>query len=68
MSSYLFNGEPRLLEPGLTVAGLVASLGIDPRGVAVERNRVIVPRSQWETAELAGGDQVELVQFVGGGV
>jgi thiamine biosynthesis protein ThiS len=67
MSTFTFNGETRSLEPGLTVAGLVASLDLDPRGVAIERNLAIVPRSQWQTTELADGDNLELVHFVGGG-
>ena len=35
--------------------------------VAVERNRSIVPKPQWETVSLGQGDEVEVVQFVGGG-
>jgi thiamine biosynthesis protein ThiS len=68
MASITLNGEARDLPPGQTVAGLVAALGLDPRGVAIERNRVIVPRSQWEAVVLADEDRLELVQFVGGGL
>jgi thiamine biosynthesis protein ThiS len=46
---------------------LLASLGIDRRKVAVERNREIVPKSAFEGVVLAPGDQLEIVQFVGGG-
>jgi thiamine biosynthesis protein ThiS len=37
------------------------------RGVAVERNREIVPKSLYATTHLAEGDRIEIVQFVGGG-
>jgi len=61
------NGERRELEPGTTVLQLLRRLGIDAQPVAVERNREIVPRAQHGTTTLIEGDQVEVVQFVGGG-
>lgn len=61
------NGEIRETEPGATVATLLASLGIDPRKVAVERNREIVPKSLYDTTPLGPEDALEIVQFVGGG-
>lgn len=63
----LLNGEPATLPSALTVAGLLAHLGMGERRVAVEVNREIVPRSQHQTRTLAEGDKVELVQAMGGG-
>jgi sulfur carrier protein len=50
-----------------TVAELVEELGMKKDRVAVELNRGIVPRDQWAATQLAHGDQLEIVQFVGGG-
>jgi thiamine biosynthesis protein ThiS len=61
------NGEPRRIAAGLSIAGLVAELGLNPKKVAVERNLEIVPRSTHGDVTLAGGDQLEIVHFVGGG-
>lgn len=61
------NGQPHTLESGPSVAALVASLALDARQVAVERNGEIVPRSQWADTALASGDAVEIVRFIGGG-
>jgi thiamine biosynthesis protein ThiS len=61
------NGETREAPDSATLADLLASLGIDARRVAVERNREIAPRSQWSEIALREGDQLEIVQFVGGG-
>lgn len=61
------NGEVRDTAAGETLVALLASLGIDRRKVAVERNREIVPKSAFEGVVLAPGDQLEIVQFVGGG-
>ena len=61
------NGEQRDLPDGLTVAGLVAQLGMKPDRVAVELNLAIIPRAQWDTTTLKDGDKLEVVHFVGGG-
>ena len=61
------NGEERRLAVGLSVAEMVASLGLDPAKVAVERNREIVPRSLLGEVRVEEGDQYEIVHFVGGG-
>ena len=62
----MLNGEQRQVREG-SVADLVASLGLDVKKVAVERNRVIVPRSTLADVALAEGDALEIVHFVGGG-
>ena len=62
----MLNGEQRQVREG-SVADLVASLGLDFKKVAVERNRVIVPRSTLAEVALAEGDALEIVHFVGGG-
>ncbi len=61
------NGEQREFPDGLTVAALVAQLGMKPDRVAVELNLDIVLRTQWETITLKNGDRLEVVHFVGGG-
>lgn len=61
------NGEARQLQPALSVAQMLAVLGFDQAKVAVERNREIVTRSTYEQVELADGDRIEIVHFIGGG-
>jgi sulfur carrier protein len=63
----VLNGEPRELGLAVTVSELLRELGLDPRQVAVERNREVVPRAEHLTTVLAEGDQLEVVTFVGGG-
>jgi len=63
----IINGEGRDFEGPLTLASLVERLGMKPDRVAVELNRAIVPRENWTHTELASGDRLELVHFVGGG-
>lgn len=63
----VINGEDRSFEPPLTLAGLVQLLGMKTDRVAVELNRDIVPRERWDQTQLADGDRLEIVHFVGGG-
>ena len=64
------NGAPRELaapDGVLTVAALVAEVGLAGRRVAVEVNGDVVPRADHGARRLADGDRVEVVTFVGGG-
>ncbi len=61
------NGEPHRFAAPLSVAALLAALGLDARKVAVERNQAIVPRSAYAATALADGDRLEIVHFIGGG-
>ena len=63
----LVNGQPRELAAGATITALLAQLGYPAGAVAVERNRAVVPRAAHATTELASGDELEVVTFVGGG-
>jgi thiamine biosynthesis protein ThiS len=61
------NGREHAIQAGTTVASLVAELGLPPDRVAVEVDRVIVRRADWEGTPLTPGGVVEVVHFVGGG-
>ncbi|OJY65910.1 MAG: thiamine biosynthesis protein ThiS [Rhodospirillales bacterium 70-18] len=61
------NGETRVFDTPMTVAALLAEIGLDTRKVAVERNEEIVPRSAYAQTALATGDSLEIVHFIGGG-
>ena len=67
MINVIVNGETRQISTGTTLAMLVAELGPDPRGIAIERNLEIVPKSLHAQTVLEAGDRLEVVQFVGGG-
>jgi sulfur carrier protein len=61
------NGDPFEVAGPLTVSHLLARLDIDARRVAVEHNLVVLKRGSFDTIEIGEGDQVEIVNFVGGG-
>jgi sulfur carrier protein len=61
------NGESRDFPGSLALSALIEQLGMKADRVAVELNRDIVPRAQWAETQVAEGDRLEIVQFVGGG-
>ncbi|MGZ4790089.1 MAG: sulfur carrier protein ThiS [Terriglobales bacterium] len=63
----VINGEQRELPDLPTLAALVEHLGLKADRLAVELNRDIVPRANWQSTSLKSGDRLEIVHFVGGG-
>jgi sulfur carrier protein len=61
------NGERLEVADQLSVAELLERLDIPEKGVAVEINYQIVPRTDHPERILAIGDHVEVVTLVGGG-
>jgi thiamine biosynthesis protein ThiS len=61
------NGESREIPEGLSVATLLDHLKMKRDRVAIERNREIVPRAQWNETQVQPNDTFEIVHFVGGG-
>ncbi len=61
------NGDVRDVADGLTILQLLDHLGVDPRRVAVEHNVTIIKRDRYATTTINDGDEVEVVNFVGGG-
>ncbi len=61
------NGQPYEVPPGTTVAGLVRRLELAQDRVAVEVDRRLVRRRDWDGRRLEASTSVEIVQLVGGG-
>jgi len=61
------NGDPYELANPVTISELLARLEIDARRVAVEHNMVVIRRAAFDGTVVQAGDQVEIVNFVGGG-
>jgi thiamine biosynthesis protein ThiS len=61
------NGDRHEVAGPLTVSELLARLNIDARRVAVERNFVVLKRDAFPATMVQEGDEIEIVNFVGGG-
>ena len=61
------NGDPHELPAPLSVSALLKQLEIDARRVAVELNLAVVKKAAYDSSVIRDGDEVEIVNFVGGG-
>ena len=61
------NGEPFEIQRPLSLVALLEQLEIDARRVAIEHNLTIIKRHRFPEVIVGDGDQVEIVNFVGGG-
>ncbi len=61
------NGEELTLNSPLSLSELLEREGYGTERVAVEKNRIIVPRAEYETTQVYDSDVLEIVRFVGGG-
>lgn len=52
----------------MALSELIEQLSLAPQRIAIEVNRQIIRRVDWESTDINDGDRVEIVQFVGGGV
>ena len=61
------NGELRSFAADATLLDIVRALELEPDRLAIELNRVIVKRENWNATVVDPGAEIEVVQFVGGG-
>ena len=61
------NGDPHEIPGPLSVTELLHQLEIDARRVAVELNLAVVKKAAYDSSVINDGDEVEVVNFVGGG-
>ena len=61
------NGDKHELAAPMSVSALLQQLEIDARRVAVELNLAVVKKAAYDSSVVKDGDEVEIVNFVGGG-
>lgn len=63
----MVNGQWQEVPDRIAISDLLVRMHMEPRSVAVERNKQIVPRARHGETYLADQDQLEIVALVGGG-
>lgn len=61
------NGKEKKITENTTILSLLEELKLNPQKVAVELNRTIIKKEKFDSQELQDGDEIEVLQFVGGG-
>jgi thiamine biosynthesis protein ThiS len=62
------NGERLEVSAPINLADLIRHLELAPERLAIELNRNVVRRADWQETSLNEGDRIEIVHFVGGGM
>jgi len=63
----LINGENREVPESVNLKSLLELFSLPSQRVAVELNRSVIRRTDWDTVKLSEGDKIEIIHFVGGG-
>lgn len=61
------NGEAREIGNAVTVSTLLDKLELPRQRIAIELNRQVIRKQDWEATPVSENDKVEVVHFVGGG-
>lgn len=61
------NGKTKSFEASCSITAMLETLDLHPQRVAVELNREIIKRDRYDEVTVSDGDEVEILQFVGGG-
>lgn len=61
------NGEARELDGIADLSALLDALELPRQRVAIELNRKVIRKQDWEVTTIANNDRIEVVHFVGGG-
>ena len=63
----IINGETREIANELNLANLLKTLVLPNERTAVELNKEVVRKKDWENIVIKDADKIEIVHFVGGG-
>lgn len=67
MIHILLNGQAHTVAEKTSIQALLISLALQEKRIAVEVNKMLVPRSQHSTYYINANDQIEIVHAIGGG-
>jgi thiamine biosynthesis protein ThiS len=63
----LINGESRELTETLNLKEFLKHFSLPAERIAIELNKEVIRRKDWESVTVKDADQIEIVHFVGGG-
>ncbi|MBX3267155.1 MAG: sulfur carrier protein ThiS [Acidobacteria bacterium] len=67
MVTIILNGEKKEIESEVTLDRLLDLFSLPKQRVAVELNKEVISRKDWEKTTVSSEDRIEVVHFVGGG-
>ncbi len=67
MVTIVLNGENKEIESKVTLDRLLDLFSLPKQRVAVELNKAVVRKQDWEMIHVSDGDMIEVIHLVGGG-
>ncbi len=61
------NGETKNIQKAFSLSELLGELAVPSERIAIELNKEVVRRRDWENIKIKDADKIEIVHFVGGG-
>ena len=63
----VINGEIKEIATKINLQALLKNLSLASERIAVELNKEVVSKKDWENIEINEADKIEIIHFVGGG-
>lgn len=63
----IINGEKKTVETELNLRELLKKLDLPDERIAVELNKQVVRKKDWDATNVSDADKIEIIHFVGGG-
>ena len=67
MIEVVVNGKTKNIERELNLRDLLMTLEFPTERIAIELNRDVVRKKDWDEITLRAKDEIEIIHFVGGG-
>jgi len=61
------NGETKEIAGETNLSDLLEQFSLPSERIAVELNKQVVRKKDWETIKIGDADRIEVIHFVGGG-
>ena len=61
------NGETKEIAGETNLSDLLEQFSLPSERIAVELNKQVVRKKDWETIKISDADRIEVIHFVGGG-
>lgn len=63
----MLNGKEHNIDENMSIKDLLDSLQIASKAMAIALNSQVVKKQLWESTKLQNSDELEILDFVGGG-
>ena len=63
----IINGEKKNIAGNFNLSELLKHFSLPSERIAIELNKEVVRKKDWETIKINDADKIEIIHFVGGG-